>query len=1132
MLQPFLLVGVGGSGGKTLRAIRRALELRLQQEDWRDGWPKAWQMLHVDSPVSQDGAAFPAPFLPSENYFGLVAPGTTYKQAFGAVMANIPSEHRADVERPMPSDKEVAVQVGIGAGKFRGVGRTLVLAKFNDVSNAVSEAFSKMTSEGAIGQLDTLGRKLGAKPAAGEPRPIVIVVSSIAGGSGAGQYMEVTEAIKFANRNAPWIHSIFSILYAPDVFKSVGNTDVIAPNALYAMSESMAGMWTNDLSESTQALYKKMGINIPGLGTDPQVHIGPRFNYVIGRENSKVSFDDQPDVYKAVAASLSTWMTDENVQDGLQAYTVANFAADMGALALTDNSGLQVMNKHTPPFGSLGFGRISLGRDKFSDYAAERLARTVIDRMLYAHSDGEDTSTKTEDQWVRLKAEQSFADFLSDLHLSHPSEHEYQVVRETHVDFENVWSGFRSQIEQYAAQGLSPKSGGQPATQWVQGLQIAFGDRAANFGASAQNTRNELVRGWIEESRTRTLAVVGRYAAQQGIKIAIELLRRTEEEIGKQTSQLLKAKSDYSGYSASYNSEISNAFETAQDNQAIKPTDPWVENAFVGMRNAFWYYIEGEHSGYVAGLLDDFSVNFLRSLRETISQAELALIKRTEKDSNSDYVQNAYLDWPKPETDSVPPKYKGAPNEYLLVATEEYPKEYKRLISESVETDRRGSARQVVINEILMGSLLLDNLDPQLTWSLISEEKRWVPIERTSREEASQAQQPSRFIFSSDPEEYLKRTVFWLSRKGQAFYKYLHDDLNSYLDANVHDAATIVDRQRELREQFLEAVRASEPLVKLNPGLLQEVHNSTIDERQTVLSAIPFDTGSAAYAAVKEILVQQKVWVDQTSDSWFKPSARVQNIDIFSVQRPYQPIVMDSIFNPIAESWHKAQNSQDKREAFFQWRRSRSLWESVPAAPEKKSAVLRGWFLARAFGQLSESLEDPKRGPELKVWSQVTRNYESFPYPLASGKVVEPEDYPGAILMSLSIALAMCNASSSLVPLLAYRRLMELGEISTLATSELNRWISQGTVSHDSQPAPGANAGPTGVDSVEARRSALVEYFNKILKEFSEDIESLDTHTQWEKLGYTWEVRGEVRKALEDLISACSQAKAARSGIN
>jgi hypothetical protein len=1047
-------------------------------------------------------------------------------------MANIPGEHRADVERPMPSDKDVSVQVGIGAGKFRGVGRTLVLAKFNEVSAAVATAFSKMTSEGAIGQLDTLGRKLGAKPAAGEPRPIVIVISSIAGGSGAGQYMEVTEAIKFANRNADWIHSIFSILYAPDVFKSVGNTDVIAPNALYAMSESMAGMWTNDLSDSTQSLYKKMGINIPGLGSDPKVHIGPRFNYVIGRENSKVTFDDQPDVYKAVSASLSTWMTDENVQDGLQAYTVANFAADMGALALTDNSGLQVMNKHTPPFGSLGFGRVSLGRDKFSDYAAERLTRTVIDRMLYAHTDGEDTSVKTEEQWVKEKATQSLVDFFRDLHVEQASEFDYQVARETHVSFDNIWNDFRAQVEQYVSSGLSPKSGAQPANQWIQSLQISFQDKAGAYLANAQSERNSNVLDWIQESRKRTLSVVGRYTSQQGIKISIELLRRTEEELGKQVSQLLKSKGDFASHASQFSGEIANAFSSVQDNQAIKPGDPWVENAFIGMRSAFWYYLESEHFGYVAGLLEDFMLNFLRPLREALSQGELALLKRTESDGNSDHIQNAYLTWPKPEADAVPPKYKGAPNEYLLVATDEYPSEYKRLISESVDTSRRSNARQVVINEILLGTLLLDNLDPQLSWSLIAEEKPWIPVERESRAEKTQAQQAARFNFSSNPEEYLARTVFWLSRKGQAFHKYLHDDLNSYLDPNVHDASKIVDRQRQLREQFLEAVRASEPLVKLNPGLLQEVHNSTIDERQTVLSSIPFDTGSPAYTAIKEILVQQKVWVDQTSDSWFKPSAKVQNIDIFSVQRPYQPIVMDSIFNPIAESWHKAQNSQDKREAFFQWRRSRSLWESVPAAPEKKSAILRGWYVARALGQLTEDLADPKRGPELKVWSHIGRSYETFPYPLASGAVVEPEDYPGGLLMSLSIALAMCNSSSSLEPLRSYHRLIELGEISNPATSELGRWIAQGAVAHPSQPVPSSKAGPAGSEGVEERRKALIAYFTDLLKGFESEIEALDTHTQWDKLGYTWEIRHEVREALTALIKACSEAKAGRSGIN
>ena len=45
MLRPFLLVGIGGSGGKTLRALRVALERRLVEiPDWDGGWPDAWQI--------------------------------------------------------------------------------------------------------------------------------------------------------------------------------------------------------------------------------------------------------------------------------------------------------------------------------------------------------------------------------------------------------------------------------------------------------------------------------------------------------------------------------------------------------------------------------------------------------------------------------------------------------------------------------------------------------------------------------------------------------------------------------------------------------------------------------------------------------------------------------------------------------------------------------------------------------------------------------------------------------------------------------------------------------------------------------------------------------------------------------
>ena len=1137
MLQPFLLVGVGGSGGKTLRALRHALELRLQQEDWTEGWPKAWQMIHVDSPVSQDGAAFPADFLPSENYFPLVAPGTSYKQAFDSVVANLPAQFKADIEKSLPSPKEVNVDVTIGAGKYRAIGRTLVLAKIGQVSNAANEAFGRMMSDGALGQLDTLGRKLGAKPAAGQPNPVIIVISSIAGGSGAGQYIEVTEAIKAANRSAPFIHSIFSILYAPDVFKSVGDTNVIAPNALFAMAESMAGMWSNDLPEATAALYKKVGIEIPGLGIDPRIHIGPRFNYVIGRQNSKVTFEDQPDVYKAVSASLTTWLTDENVQDGLQAYTVANYSANTGAMALTDNSDLQVANKHTPPFSSLGFGRVSLGRDKFTDYSAERLARTTIDRMLFAHIDGADTTVRTEDQIVDQKASQSFPDYLMDLKLTRPSDKEIDAATLTRSDREALGAEVKNQISNFAQGGLSAKSGAMPVKDWVDAMSTAYqaienADRS-DFVKQERESRNGKIRGWVGDTKYATMKVTSRYISQQGVKVGINLLKRLEDELHIQASQLLKMRDEYAAWGKDYLGAINNDFQAVQGGAAIKPDHPAVLSALEQLKNCFWYSREADHVGNVSELLEDFATNFVKPLKDSLSQGENALLKLIDKSNASDHVQNAYEDWPKPESDGVPRKYESAPNEYLLVSTSDYSSEFKRLVDESVETSRRANSRQVVVDEVLMGSLQLDNLDPNRTWSLLSESKPWIPNTREFRADSSQSQQPATFNFSNNPLEYLQRSHYWLQRKGQSFHRYLHDDIATYLDANVVDASLLVDRQRRFREQFLEAVRASEPLVKLNPALLMEIHNSSIEDRESVLSVLPFDRGSSMYELIKEILIQQKMWDETKGDSWFNSSAKVQNIDFFSVQKPYQPMVMDSIFGPVAQSWNEAENNMKKRENFLAFRRSRPLWETVPAAPEKKSAILRGWFVARLLGQLTETLdsEDSERGPLLTVWSGKTYQQEAFPHPLAHPDIVEPQDYPGALLNSLAIALAMVNSKSSLAPLYPYQRLMELGEVKNPARSELVKWVTSGELKFKDQPTPNPTNAGSPKDTADDRRGKVSAYFNAILEKFKIDIEDLDTRTDWDRLNFTWEVRQEIREALETLISTTLDIQAEVSGI-
>jgi hypothetical protein len=141
MLQPFLIIGVGGSGGKTIRALRHALELRLEDMQWTEGMPQAWQFLHIDSPVHQDGTEFPAPMLEKQNYFGLAQPAGTYKMAFQAVLEDIDPKNIPEIERYLPSDSQVAVNVAHGAGQFRAVGRTLVLSRMDDVKKKIAQAF-------------------------------------------------------------------------------------------------------------------------------------------------------------------------------------------------------------------------------------------------------------------------------------------------------------------------------------------------------------------------------------------------------------------------------------------------------------------------------------------------------------------------------------------------------------------------------------------------------------------------------------------------------------------------------------------------------------------------------------------------------------------------------------------------------------------------------------------------------------------------------------------------------------------------------------------------------------------------------------------------------------------------------
>jgi hypothetical protein len=152
MLRPFLLVGVGGSGGKTLRAIRQGLKAKLQQDGWDEGIPEAWQFLHVDSPSSQDGLEFPAPLLPREDYISLVPSGVNYATVYQSIRGKTDGKFVTDVEKPLPSDREVTVPIALGAGAYRAIGRTIAVAALDQVHSRAQTALTKMQTNNATSQ--------------------------------------------------------------------------------------------------------------------------------------------------------------------------------------------------------------------------------------------------------------------------------------------------------------------------------------------------------------------------------------------------------------------------------------------------------------------------------------------------------------------------------------------------------------------------------------------------------------------------------------------------------------------------------------------------------------------------------------------------------------------------------------------------------------------------------------------------------------------------------------------------------------------------------------------------------------------------------------------------------------------
>jgi hypothetical protein len=1103
MLSKFLLVGVGGSGGKTLRALKNNLELRLTQAGWDSGMPAAWQFLHIDSPVIQDGTGFPAPMLPATDYMGLSRAGQKYTDAYQRMMTFVDGQDKEDFKEFVPSDQTVDVDITAGAGQFRGVGRVLILSAHDQVKAALREKMNKMSSGAADAELRNLARKLGVDDQI-QPSPTIIVISSIAGGSGAGQFLEISEMIKGLEPSQNWVHEIFNMLYAPDVFTEV-DPELLAGNALFAMAEVMSGIWSKPAA-GTIRMTDRMGAAIP-YG-DPNYKTGAKYNFMVG----KGGFETQEDVYLAVASSLTTWITDQEVNDRITAFSRGNYANSSLESNLPDRSGLKEPNKDATPFMALGFGRVGLGKERFVAYSAERLARSAIDRMLFAHTlDDPRFAIKTEDEWITFYSEKNLFDFIDEVGLNEETEEHNDVIDAIRPTRDSLFSEFKNEVLGLASQGLGAKTNAQSLIEWDDNLRNGFNVRIESYLGLESLARNEKMRPWVKQKKVDVLATTSRYASQQGIKVTVEILRRLGDKlIG--VADELRAEAEVSlKYAADLSSYIRGELGQVPDKNQneIRADHPAVDAALERVVDSFSYRAEASLKQTVATLLADMSENFIEPLRDDLLAVHKGLLTNKEE----------FAAWSTEDSVSVPKRFSPSKNEKLLIETKEYPAEFADLVNNSVTSEKRANSMRVVIDEVIMGGLAIEDLDRRNYWTLVSTSRDWVPTIREAREDSQQTAQAARFDISLNPYEYLERAYKWMKRMGTPFVNYINENLATYL-TKAPDRSILQDRHNKFLAKLGEAIDDGAPLITINQGLLSKIHDSK-PTASVVVSTFPLDQTHAIYGKVEELLIQKGL-KDAVGGKTFDAQSPAQSIDFFSVHQGVQPMVLDSIIQPISKYWNEHSSRPATRQSLLQYRRPRYLYESIPASEKPKQDILKGFFVAKTLKQFQtdKNLSDEvltDKGPKLSVWSGEGSKWFDFPHPLLSPDVIKTTDFPGALLYSITLGIVACNASQSLDPLAAYSRLQNLAHIDS-PSSPMKKWILTGTLKDG--PTPDAKRAGSVSDSAEARKTTIAAYIADLVAKYEARFAKQSLASENENAiprDLTWEIREALMRALHSL---------------
>ena len=1122
-MRKLLVVGCGGSGGATLSFMMDQLRSELARHGV-EKLPQGWQFVHLDVPTSPSEVKNIGSVQDLDGqYVGIGPQSPSYEKLDNALTQRLGTHAAIDaIATWAPRDpSSVTTPLTEGAGQYRALGRMITLSRAGKVREELERAWLQLFKDGVDPEMRQVAD---AVPGAGEfspaDVPLVLVVSSMAGGAGASMALDVCRILTLIHGIDPELVAVFMV--TPDIFHSVPASSVTGtrPNALAMLGEIVASQ-TGAARRHDVEILGALGFQHGAGELTPFKRVFPIGAHV-GAERTQFGDGSTDSVYRGLGRGLAALVVSGAALQQFYEWDLTNSAGDEAG---RDFLGWGNVHWDNLPWGSFGYASLSMGRDRYAEYSAQRLARACADKLLIGHrtpgnpaSDEEQVAAMLDNQWSIASQQLGLPDG--------PQADLRYWLSAIVAPNDQVLVSAQSIVNQI----IRPRIDVQPGVKgeyWTASVVRVLQEQRGVVLQAVADAAYALAFTWSQHFGSALGYVATESLARLGLPYTTGLVKRASRVV---SDQLLPDAQKFSGWSPMDVSDLPD--ETKQHFAVLKgamhnpaaSADQVIRDVTANVVQAMYSALAqnvANACGAVVGELFDPLVSGLNDAQTTLRDA---VGKQRTNTGLADLRTTEYVAWPADSDERVADRFAEAGNEVMLTRSADFKARYEVDLPSSVAegngpgnslANTLGGATYMVISgqwETVTGTP-----SPGLIRPVVELKHAWVsrafPRDPDSGDPRIAAS--AGFDVHVRPAELLARAREYVARPGKSFDRYCAVSLRDYVtgrsggvEAHVQETE-LAQRSRDLIAGFSRAVRLSRPLASVNEGALHAIHDSSEMVYRFKFSAVPFQGLALGDQLGAEL--DRDPRIDSNSIQALlramTDEANLKRIDIFGSYPNYSPLVYDAVVEPASRQWQSS--SAVERQSFWKYRRTRPLAASLPMHENERRAMVAGWLLGRAIGviRIPEPNVNSKFTQPVQVWDFESSRWLSFPNPMLTpqAEFIGDYDWLPAVLESILLAMAQSHqppAMTSMHPYRALRRIFddrdtgptsENNQARLAATRHMADWLRTGDLRTGVSSVIPAATVEAGLDArVDGLREYLAKYQGFVGTNFMKSGEGLE----------------------------------------